>query len=485
MKSTWTVVIGLIAACGSRTEQAQTKGSGDAVVRVAGPKVPQVGAGVTVDAPAFPPPVIILLDERGGYRINVAATWDELSTKDLLAGAVRTDGKRMQRLIHMDHDMGRSAQETYDAFKLPDEPPLIDDIPTPPPTSDIDDPPPPEEEDMGDTTSGRDEGTVRGEYKVVSAHRDDTQWADDMLKAEHDKAKKRATLFAAAGPRLVDSRPPRHGKVLPQHQVVAEVVGDGKFERPHALVLAPATAKANLLVDMLAATPALIAASHDGKIRPLRLELAPETTSLLQPPKRWIELHLGARTAAFEAVPEAPVIVEDVRDQAGFAAALDRARKVRNLDPRSRVDVLVDPDVDVQRLVDVTSALDRAGVVMIGLGRAPAPGSDAAKLRGTRHVDLDFGRVDSSGLDRPAVRAKLDERGDAIVACYAQAGKPKLAGTVTANLAIGPDGKVTSSTAEGMDPHVASCIASALGTLVFAPPQGDRSNVTYPITFEP
>jgi hypothetical protein len=62
---------------------------------------------------------------------------------------------------------------------------------------------------------------------------------------------------------------------------------------------------------------------------------------------------------------------------------------------------------------------------------------------------------------------------------------PTLAGTVTARFTIAPGGKVTSSTATGVDAELAGCVSKAIAAIEFAKPRGGKVDVTYPIVFRP
>jgi FHA domain len=63
---------------------------------------------------------------------------------------------------------------------------------------------------------------------------------------------------------------------------------------------------------------------------------------------------------------------------------------------------------------------------------------------------------------------------------------PTMAGQVTAAFFIGPAGVVQSSSANGLDTEVSSCIATVIGTIAFPPPRdGGGVQVNYPFTFRP
>jgi hypothetical protein len=101
-------------------------------------------------------------------------------------------------------------------------------------------------------------------------------------------------------------------------------------------------------------------------------------------PRQWIEVRFTATGLELEAVPEVPTVVAWTGGALpDFAATLRLVAKKRDVQTNGPVDVLVDRDTDVQRLVDVLVALDAAGARRIGLGWHPD--SPAAKLRGRRY----------------------------------------------------------------------------------------------------
>src|SRR5262249_43513310 len=154
------------------------------------------------------------------------------------------------------------------------------------------------------------------------------------------------------------------------------------------------------------------------------------------------------------------------------------------------VDVLVTPDTDVQRLIDALVALDAAGAKVIGLGLAPKPGSDEAKLRGhtiAKPARVSVGMPNTQGdLDKAVIRRKLNEQQRKLIYCYEKVllAKPTLSGTVMVNFYIRPDGKVASASATGVDPTVANCAAEVIRQIQFPKPKGGGGvQVNYPFIF--
>jgi len=88
-------------------------------------------------------------------------------------------------------------------------------------------------------------------------------------------------------------------------------------------------------------------------------------------------------------------------------------------------------------------------------------------------------------LDKALVRRYIKRNIQKLSYCYEKEvlAKPGLTGTLTASFGIGPDGKVTSPTATGVSPEVASCVTGVIATIVFPKPKSGSVQATYPFTF--
>ena len=172
---------------------------------------------------------------------------------------------------------------------------------------------------------------------------------------------------------------------------------------------------------------------------------------------------------------------------AALKTALDKARATRKLEPLAPVDVLVDADVDAQRLIDLLVALDGAGVRMIGLGKAPD--AEQLKRRGHRNPTVSLGQPNAQGdLDKAVIRKVIKANLDKFNACYtaALAKQDDLAGTVQTQFFISPNGKVVSASSAGVDPHLADCVTGVIKSLEFPKPKGGGGvQVNYPFTMRP
>ena len=265
-------------------------------------------------------------------------------------------------------------------------------------------------------------------------------------------------------------------------QVEGAVLEDGRLDVLRALILIAPTAKATKLIETVRDTQGSIAVMHGGKVRPLRLSFMYQGG--LSASKGWVEARVSKTGITVEAVPDKSI---DVADLKGLAAALDKARKERGTDADAPVDVLVDADVDVQRMVDVLVALDTAGVRLIGLGLAPTV--EQLSKRGHRIPAVAMGQPNAQGdLDKAIIRRYVRKSQPQIAECYekALAVNPDLEGTVQTQFFITPNGNVASSTASGVDPAVANCIGEVIKKIEFPKPQGGGGvQVNYPFTLRP
>jgi hypothetical protein len=117
---------------------------------------------------------------------------------------------------------------------------------------------------------------------------------------------------------------------------------------------------------------------------------------------------------------------------------------------------------------------------------APPPGGDKyGTIYNSPTVSL--GQPEVGDADKPVIRRFIKRNIAAVETCYEQAvaNHPGLTGTVHASFVIAPDGTVSSSTATGLDPTAASCIAAAIQHIQFPTPSGGGSiTVNYPFIFD-
>lgn len=424
----WTVVAALLVACGSKTDDK----SPPKAVAVEVTWAPRVATADVLAKWSDPPPPVIVLDARGNGLLSSVETWDALSIADPTVGAEPLTGTAMALLS-----------------------------PRTPATAPV--------------TIADDGEDSPGTFAAVNLEE-----MPEKREPEPAAVVERKKLLAVAGGAKVDKRFEQPAAPMPIHKVIGEVMMDGTLQNPSALIVAAPTAKATTLVDLLAKTNAALGVVHDNKVRPLRIDFADRNDRPFLG-HVWLELRVGMKRLAFEVVPDVPVPVE----MATLPATLDQLRKERQIDPRTRVDVLVDDDVDVQRLVDALVALDRASVLVIGLGHTPATDSEQAKQRGARRPTIWFGEPLAHGdLDKALIREKVRGEHAAFAACHAT--KSALSGTVQTQFFIAPTGRVVASNAQGVDPEVSSCVAKIIKALVFPKPSGGGGvQVNYPLTFRP
>ena len=100
---------------------------------------------------------------------------------------------------------------------------------------------------------------------------------------------------------------------------------------------------------------------------------------------------------------------------------------------------------------------------------------------------VSIGQPNAQGdLDKAIIRRYIKRNVQKIQYCYEKEllAKPTLAGTVQAQFFITPNGTVASSTGNGVDPEVASCVAAVIKNIEFPKPKGGGGvQVNYPFIF--
>lgn len=249
-------------------------------------------------------------------------------------------------------------------------------------------------------------------------------------------------------------------------------VPDGNLDELEGMILIAPTAPAMRLVEAVHATKYAIAVMHAGKIRPLRIKFGPRDSSQLGFDAAWFEVRVSATGILLEGVPDAPIFITDLTQLAG---ALATVRKARSVPVEAPLDVLVDPDVPAQRLVDVLEAANLAGITGFGLGSTPSAeelgrrGHPMTALR----PDVFFpGKRDHESL-RPSLRATVIRARPKVVECYEKlrAQHPSSKGRLFMAVWITASGTVRKvvrySADQGLDRSVEPCIADVLKGLEF------------------
>ncbi len=131
----------------------------------------------------------------------------------------------------------------------------------------------------------------------------------------------------------------------------------------------------------------------------------------------------------------------------------------------------------------------------IGTGRYGTIGHGAgygsAGMRGRTGAvpTISIGQPNTQGdLDKAIIRRYIKRHLNEFSYCYEKQllAKPQLEGTVSTQFFIDPKGTVDSAMATGVDPEVASCVASVIKSIEFPKPKGGGGvQVSYPFTFRP
>jgi hypothetical protein len=386
-------------------------------------------------------------------QLAAVERWSDLS-KPLANPKPVPNRTLLERYLALTFDTGKSAKEIADGFDAKD-PQLAVEPPAPPP----------DDEETPSTTHvdpfGR-MGRMNDPFEAERVQRMNERW--QLL-----------AVTGNAGPQQpieIDGRVP--SRLAKQ---AGEVMLDGKLPRVRALVFADPSLKATQLIDVLHASSGAIGVVHQKELRALRVAFERDPDSRPASPDVWFEARLSMRGVAIEAVPGAAVDVpwgNEPLDPDAITRALLTVRREREVDQRAPIDVLVDPDVDVQRLLDLLVVLDATGPVMIGLGDAASDG-ELAK-RGKRIPSITIGNpARQGGLDGKTIRNFVKEAEPKLYACYekAPAKTPKLAGQIYVSFYIRPDGDVVSATANGFDTSLAICFQTVIGNLAFPKPDGE------------
>lgn len=136
---------------------------------------------------------------------------------------------------------------------------------------------------------------------------------------------------------------------------------------------------------------------------------------------------------------------------------------------------------------DVIGALD----ALLDAGVAEVVLESAATGATGRIADVPSTRLGQPTItgeyDKATLRRYIRRNINKIQYCYEkrQLVKPTLAGTVTTQFFIKPDGKVVSANASGLDRDVSRCVAEVFKAIEFPRSESGRVQVTQPITFRP
>jgi pSer/pThr/pTyr-binding forkhead associated (FHA) protein len=124
-----------------------------------------------------------------------------------------------------------------------------------------------------------------------------------------------------------------------------------------------------------------------------------------------------------------------------------------------------------------------------GTGDGYGVGGGRGGIRGRTAAvpTVSIGQPNAQGdLDKAIIRRYIKRNQQKIQYCYEKEllAKPALSGTVMTSFLITPNGNVSQATGSGVDPEVASCVASVIKNIEFPKPKGGGNvQVNYPFIF--
>ncbi|HEY6175997.1 MAG TPA: AgmX/PglI C-terminal domain-containing protein, partial [Kofleriaceae bacterium] len=124
-----------------------------------------------------------------------------------------------------------------------------------------------------------------------------------------------------------------------------------------------------------------------------------------------------------------------------------------------------------------------------GTGEGYGVGGGRGGMRGRTSAvpTVSIGQPSAEGdLDKAIIRRYIKRNIQKIQYCYEKQllAKPTIAGTVSAQFFITPNGTVAQSNGSGVDPEVASCVAAVIKNIEFPKPKGGGGvQVNYPFIF--
>jgi hypothetical protein len=480
MKVWLIAIVWVVAACKGK-DQDKTLPAKPATA-----SVPTVTVATVLAKDDEAPPFLLIVDDAGSVQLAAAKTWADLDANTLKLSR-KSSLDSADKFTREAFAMGQKPIDAVAAWSEGAEIDLATLDDKHPAINSQDDPPPPPEEDSGGTGTAmaldegkmgkKDSDRAEGQYKMQRVDED-----PQLARQQAIEQARAAGILGGVSPSFGIGMPNDDGTPSRTAVTGGIVMKNGKLDRLRAMILISPTAKAIKLIETVRDTNDAIAVSYNGKIRPLHLQFSlRDSSSIPSSSSAWLEARVSSKGITVEAVPDKALEITAL-DQLG--ATLDKARAARGYDASTPVDVLVDPDVDVQRFIDVVVALDTAGVTVIGM--AGALSSVELARRGHRIPTTHIGQPNAQGdLDKSEIRKVVKNAKPKIASCYETAliNAPSLAGTVQVQFFIKPDGTVATADASGISPEVATCVASVVKTLVFPKPKGGGGvQVVYPFT---
>ena len=156
-------------------------------------------------------------------------------------------------------------------------------------------------------------------------------------------------------------------------------------------------------------------------------------------------------------------------------------------------DLSIAPSTPVERIVRLLYLLAAAGIteaqLSIDAALAPVRPAGVYVTQDGSIPSVSIGQPNAQGdLDKAIIRRYIKRNIQKITYCYEKQllASPGLSGTVVVQFFISPLGKVAQSSASGVQPDVARCVADVVRQIEFPRPKGGGGvQVNYPFTFRP
>jgi len=189
--------------------------------------------------------------------------------------------------------------------------------------------------------------------------------------------------------------------------------------------------------------------------------------------------------------------ISRVNETTKVASAADLEGKLREqkssafFKDRDDAELAAAPDATGADVTPVIADLCKIGfraLRPLSEAEATAQLGESTETRPAKVPTLSIGQPVVNGeLDKAILRRYIKRHVGELEACYTHelAKKPSLAGTVSTQFTISPEGTVAESNASGVDPAVATCVARAIKAIEFPKPKSGSVQVNYPFSYRP
>ncbi|HEV7555592.1 MAG TPA: AgmX/PglI C-terminal domain-containing protein, partial [Kofleriaceae bacterium] len=275
-------------------------------------------------------------------------------------------------------------------------------------------------------------------------------------------------------------------------QSTAAIVRDAELDAVVPIVSANPTTPAVAVARALVRTGGMIAVTDDRGAKVLQVGALPAAAHAAT---SWVELHVDVDGIHVIQIPSG-----ERHEVAWNNGQLDRgwlrlAYTKLSTTPAGAtdpdIDVLLGDDVNTQMLVDIIVVLRDVGAKHLFVGVHP-PGAVADRIIQPRPPtaggNVLLGQPVSQGdLDKAIIRRYMRRNIQKFQYCYEKQllVNGNLAGTVSTQFFISPEGTVARADASGVDPEVAGCVAGVIKDIEFPKPRGGGGvQVNYPLTLQ-